>query len=118
MNVEPIFQNATEWFGAPVRKNSYAGDAKSYLTWVYADERPAVYGDDADLYDLTEIALHWFSPVGSDTADQKKKMRRYLRDNGFTIQSTVDMVESDAGISHVIVYATIEGIIEEGFEDG
>lgn len=118
MNVQPLLADAGEHFGVPVRKNSYAGNAKSYLTWVYADERPVVYADDLDRYDLTEIALHWFSTAGSDTAAQKRQMRRYLRGKGFTIQSTAEMVESDTGINHVIVYATIESFIEEVENDG
>ena len=36
------------------------GTADEYITFNYADERPALRADDTDLYDETTVQVHYF----------------------------------------------------------
>lgn len=111
MNVNPIIVSALASLSLPVAANVYAGAATEYITFNYADERPALRADDTDILDETTMQVHYFTK-GNPQAN-KKAIRRLLRAAGFTIQSTTEIYESDTGYTHVIVYAWIEGDIED-----
>ncbi|MEG1686638.1 MAG: hypothetical protein RR276_02010 [Angelakisella sp.] len=115
MNVNPLLMEAGTVLGVPTFPNLYIGKDKdrpdSYITFYYTDERPAVYADDSDRQDRTEIALHWFC---KDNPQPKKKLlRKFLRSKGFTVLSTTERFEQDTGYSHIVVDAYIYGEIED-----
>ena len=91
--------------------NPYIGEAETYGSWNYADERPTVYGDDTDLYDVTYIQVHGFTK--GSTIALKKAIRNALRGVNFLIQNTLELYEDDTGYYHIIVEASIEGTQED-----
>lgn len=111
MNINPIVIAALTSLGLPVEPNAYVGAADSYITFNYADERPSLRADDTDQLDETTIQVHYFTRSNPQT--NKKAIRRLLRAAGFTIQNTVEIYESDTKLNHVIVYAWIEGEIND-----
>ena len=82
-----------------------------YITFNYSDERPALRADDTDIYDETEIQVHYFTRGNPQT--NKKAIRRLLRTSGFTILNTSEFYESDTKYIHIVVEAWIEGVIED-----
>lgn len=110
MNVNPIIISALSSLNLPVTANVYEGTADEYITFNYADERPALRADDTDIYDETEIQVHYFTR--GNPQPNKKAIRKALRASGFTIISTSEFYESDTKFVHIVVEAVIEGIIE------
>ena len=111
MNVNQIVTAALASLGLPVAPNVYIGAATEYITFNYADERPALRADDTDILDETTIQVHYFTP-GNPQAN-KKAIRKALRSAGFSIQSTQELYESDTKYTHVIIYAVIDGVIDD-----
>lgn len=111
MNVNATVISALSSLTLPVHANVYNGTATDYITFNYADERPALRADDTDLLDETTIQVHYFTRSNPQT--NKKAIRRLLRAAGFTIQSTQELYESDTEYFHVVVYAWIEGAVDD-----
>lgn len=111
MTINSTVISALTSLSLPVHANVYNGTADEYITFNYADERPALYADDVDTYDETTIQVHYFTRA--DPSTNKKAIRRLLRAAGFMIQSTQEMYESDTGFFHVVVYAWIESEIND-----
>jgi hypothetical protein len=111
MNINTTVINALSSLPVPVSVNAYNGTADEYIVFNYADERPALRADDTDILDETTIQVHYFTR--SNPQDNKKAIRRLLRAAGFTIQSTQELYESDTEYFHVVVYAYIEGAIDD-----
>lgn len=111
MNINTMVINALTSLNLPTHANVYNGAADEYITFNYADERPVVRADDIDILDETTIQVHYFTRNNPQT--NKKAIRRLLRVAGFTIQSTQEIYENDTGFFHVVVYAYIEGAIDD-----
>ncbi len=111
MNINPIVISALSSLNLPVEPNDYGGTAKEYITFNYADERPALRADDTDLYDETEIQVHYYTKGNPQT--NKKAIRKLLRQADFTIINTQEFYEKDTKYTHVVVEAQIEGIIND-----
>jgi len=111
MNVNPIITAALSSLGMPVEPDVYDGKATPYITFNYADERPALRADDTDIMDETTVQVHYFTPGNPQT--NKAAIRRLLRAAGFTIISTSEFYESDTKLTHVVVEAWIEGVIND-----
>lgn len=111
MNVNPILITALLPLNMPVEPDIYLGTATEYITFNYADERPAVYADDTDTLDETTVQVHYFTK-GNPQAN-KKLIRKALRSAGFSIISTSQFYETDTGFNHVVVEAWIEGTIDD-----
>ena len=111
MNVNPIIISALSSLDLPVVANVYEGTADEYITFNYADERPALRADDTDILDETEIQVHYFTRGNPQT--NKKAIRRLLRASGFTILNTSEFYESDTKFNHIVVEAVIDGVIND-----
>ena len=111
MNVNPIIISALEPLNLPVTANVYEGTADEYITFNYADERPALRADDTDLYDETTVQVHYFTR--GNPQPNKKAIRRLLKASGFTIISTSEFYESDTKFNHIVVEAWIDGVIND-----
>jgi hypothetical protein len=111
MNINTTVINALSSLKLPTHANVYNGTSDEYITFNYADERPALRADDTDILDETTIQVHYFTRGNPQT--NKKAIRRLLRAAGFTIQSTQELYESDTGYFHVVVYAYIEGAVDD-----
>ncbi len=111
MTIEPIIKPALEALGYPVALDCYTGDAEEYIVINYSDERPTIWVDDVDRYDLTTVQVHFFTrydPIGI-----KPKIREILRRLKFTILSTEQYYENDTKYRHVIIEAEIASTIKE-----
>lgn len=111
MNVNPLIISALSPLGLPVSPNTYEGTADEYITFNYADERPTVRADDTDILDETEIQVHYFTRGNPQT--NKRAIRKALRASGFTILSTSEFYENDTKLTHIVVEAWIEGVIQD-----
>jgi hypothetical protein len=117
MNINPLIINALTSLSMPVCPDVYVpqheGDAPSdeYITFNYADERPASYADGEPLEEEATIHVHYF--IKGDPTEKKKLIRKLLRSAGFTILSTEQYYEDDTKLTHVVVTAWIEGNLEE-----
>jgi len=111
VNVNPLIISALTSLGLPISANVYDGTATEYITFNYADERPAVFADDVDILDETVAQVHYFTK--GDPQANKKAIRKALRAGGFSIQRTVEQYEAESKCTHVIVYAAIEGTIND-----
>jgi len=111
MNVNAKVINALSSLNIPVHADIYNGPDDEYITFNYADERPALRADDEDILDETTIQVHYFTR--SNPQNNKKAIRRNLRSVGFSIQSTQEFYEDDTGYFHVIIYAWIEGAVDD-----
>lgn len=111
MNINPIVISALTPLGLPVSPNVYEGTATDYIIFNYSDERPAVNADDTDILDETSIQVHYFTK-GNPQAN-KKAIRRLLRAGGFSIGATREFYESDTKYTHVVVEASIDGVIDD-----
>jgi len=111
MNVNPLIISALSSLSIPVVANVYTGTASEYITFNYADERPALRADDTDILDETTVQVHYFTR-GNPQAN-KKAIRRLLRAAGFTIQSTQEFYEDDTKFYHIVIYAWIDGAIDD-----
>ena len=111
MTVDSLIVSALSSLSLPVYADVYLGDETDYITFNYADERPALRADDTDIYDETAIQVHYFTKSNPDTT--KKAIRRLLRASGFTIISTSQFYEDDTKYRHVVVEAWIEGTIND-----
>ena len=77
MNINATVINALTSLKLPVHANVYNGTADEYITFNYADERPALRADDTDILDETTIQVHYFTRGNPQT--NKKAIRRLLR---------------------------------------
>lgn len=111
MNVNPIVISALSSLNLPVSPNVNLDGADEYITFNYADERPALRADDTDILDETTIQIHYFTRKNPQT--NKKAIRRLLRAAGFTIISTSEFYENDTNFTHIVVEAWIEGAIDD-----
>jgi hypothetical protein len=111
MNVNSMIKNALSSLNMPVYANVYDGNKEEYITFNYADERPALRADDTDLYDETVIQVHYFTKENPQA--NKKTIRRLLREAGFNVINTVDLYETDTKYHHIVVEVWIDGIIDD-----
>lgn len=111
MNVNQLIISALSPLSIPVAANVYNGPAKEYITFNYADERPSLRADDTDILDETTVQVHYFTR--GNPQQNKKAIRRLLRDAGFVIQSTQEFYEDETGYYHVVVYVWTEGEVND-----
>lgn len=112
MNINPLIISAlTPILGVAPSPNVYTGTATEHITFNYADERPVLNADDTDILDSTTIQVHYFTK--SNPQPNKKAIRKALRSAGFSIQKTEELYESDTKYTHVVVYAAIDGVIDD-----
>ena len=111
MNVNEKIVSALSSLDIPVYANWYEGNKEEYITFNYADERPALRADDVDLYDETVMQVHYFTK--NNPQSNKKTIRRLLREAGFNIINTVDLYETDTKYHHIVIEVWIDGIVDD-----
>jgi len=115
MNVNPILMKRLKPMRMPVHPEFHEGKGEEYITFNYADERPVLYADNADLYDSTVVHVHLYTR--ENPQNYKKRLRRYLRKGGFMILATVQQYEENTKYNHITVEVEIEGVIDDEMED-
>lgn len=111
MNVNPLVISALAPMNMPVEPNVYEGVKENYITFNYADERPALNADDEDILDETIVDIHCFTK--SDPQSHKKAIRRYMRTAGFSIMDTQELYEDDTKYTHIVVTCAIGGTVDD-----
>lgn len=110
MNVNQLLKQCLKPVGLPVEPDPYTGEADEYISFIYADERPVISGDDVNVLDLTTMYIHCYTRKNPQL--YKKQIRRGLRLGGFTILSTSENFDNKNGFNHIMVTAEIEGVID------
>ena len=111
MTVDSLIVSALSSLSLPVYADVYTGDEADYITFNYADERPALRADDTDIYDETTIQVHYFTK--SIQTQQRKPFGGYYARVALLIISTSQFYEDDTKYRHVVVEAWIEGTIND-----
>lgn len=111
MNVNPLIISGLSSLNLPVFANVKVGTAEEYITFNYADERPALRADDTDLLDETTVQVHYFTK--GDPQANKKAIRKALRSAEFTIISTSEFYESDTKYTHIVIEVWTEGTVND-----
>lgn len=115
MNINPMMISALSSLNLPISPNVNLDGADEYITFNYADERPALRADDTDILDKTTVQVHYFKRGNPQT--NKKTIRSLLRAAGFTIIGTSEFYENDTGYTHIVVEAWIEGVVDDEADD-
>lgn len=115
MIINQIIEDCLAPIGLQIFPNVCTKKLPEYIQYNYSDERPIVYADDEDLYDLTTVQVHLFT--NENPQGYKKKIRKCLRSAGFTIQSTYEEYEDDTRFNHITVEASIEGVVDDEMEE-
>lgn len=68
-------------------------DATMYITYVYQDERPNLFGNNKVLADKCEIYVNLYTPVDFDYFMLKKQIGEYLENHDFVVSSKESHVE-------------------------
>ena len=80
-----------------------------------SDNRPSFFGNNEELMDIAYVQVHFFTP--NNPKSTAKKIRKKLRQAGFTYLSTTEIYEETTKLFHTIIEVMIEGISETQMED-
>lgn len=82
-------------FSYPVEYMAYTGSASAYFVYNFADERGALFADDAPCEIVYSIQVHFFAPLEFDHVDLKKQVRQALFAAGFTYATIQTFYEKE-----------------------
>ncbi len=115
MNTNPLVMDALKDIGVPIQWMRYIGNAEEYITFHDSDNRPCFFGDNQALMDIAYVQVHFFTPNNPKT--MAKKIRKQLRQAGFTYLSTTEIFENETNYFHTIIEVMVSGISETQMED-
>ena len=101
-------QNALSFLEIPCLPYTYEGSAPKYITYNYAADRGADFGDDAPSCDLTDMQIHFFMPIVNQQKKHepfihyKQQIRRHLFESGFTYPHITVLEEKETNTWHLI----------------
>lgn len=84
MNINPIMFKLGEAVGLPIEQDDYEGKEDKFLTFTYADEEDAQYGDNHPEVEICYMQISLYTPRDFDYFKLKSKIKQFLRNNGFT----------------------------------
>lgn len=108
MTVNEKIIQAMTGFEIPVVADFFGDGNEEYITFNYADDRAALYGDDAPIAVKAAMQIHYFLPANKDYLEIKKKMRKALFEEGFTYPEVTVLVEPGNKVRHIIFECEIE----------
>lgn len=91
MNTNPLIMAALSDIGIPVQWMRYVGNETEYITFNDSDNRPSFFGNNEELMDIAYVQIHFFTP--NNPKSTAKKIRKKLRQSGFTYLSTTEIYE-------------------------
>lgn len=94
----------------PVTPDFNGGGAKEYITFNYADDSAGAFGDDAPLFDVAYMLIHYYLPLEKDYLETKRTIRRLLFEAGFTFPNVTELTEEAK--RHIIFECEIENEYE------
>lgn len=85
----------------------------TFIVYLPESERPKDWGDDEDLRWVHDMEINWFgrnagSRAPVDYVSIRAKLRKSLRDAGFTISEILTSYEKDTGYTHLTIICDIE----------
>lgn len=98
MNINRTLRNALNPI-APTEADTYEGRKGVYITFNY-DTFPENYGDDEPEQECVSIQVHLYAPLGMDTLDKRRSVKRALHTAGFTWPRYTNASDKD-GQHHV-----------------
>lgn|SRR5574344_2393416 len=98
--LKTMFSNfAVEGNLIPVEFIEYTGNSKTYITYVFTEDNPSLFGDDEELGSIANVDIDIFSD-GNYLAIENK-VKEIMKNNNFIrISSSPDMYEKDTGLYH------------------
>lgn len=93
MTINKIIMQLKSITGINVYPDFYQGDDDKWITFNYADIRPALSADDHTLFDNNYMQIHLYIPVGFDYLKLRTKIRDFLESSDFfnvTIQELTE----------------------------
>lgn len=103
-----ILEKTLKSVGLPVDHFQYRGTKPEYIVYNEEVEQPSDYGDNRPLARIDWWQVHIFTPKDGGFRDWKKKMKKVLRENGFTITDIQTLYEKETGTIHVVICCHIE----------
>lgn len=84
----------------PCSYGAYLGTATTYCYFIFPQDEVAIVGDDDSVMDLIPAQIHLFTP--SNYLTLRKKIRRALKNAGFTYPNVTCLYETDTKLNHII----------------
>lgn len=112
MNVNQLIIDTLSPLGYPVDADKYKGDAKTYITFNYEDDRAVEYADDAPTIDVAYLQIHLFAHGTTNIMSVKKQIRAKLFKAGFTYPVVTSVFETESETNHVVFQCSISGAPE------
>ena len=107
MNINPLMKQIGEEMGYPCKQDLYAGKSDKFIVFTYEDERAAYYGDNDEEEIVVTLQVQLITPQDYDYFADKAKLKRALKDKGFTIeyiQSWLDDVAAGTDRARRTIY--------------
>ena len=98
--IKSIFDNFTvEGKKIPAEFRTYTGKSKTYITYTFTDDDPALFAEDQEVGSVAYIDIDIFSS-GNYLAIEKKIKEVMKANNFIRTGSSPDMYENDTGLYH------------------
>lgn len=102
MNLNPLLMKLKDITGLEVAPDKYLGNNENYITFNYADERPAMYADNEPVCDVANMMVHVFLNQNENYLSYKSKVKSYLENIGAYGVSVNTLYEYDTNKRHMI----------------
>ena len=98
--IKSIFDNfIVEDKKIPVEFITYTGKNKTYITYTFIDDEPALFAEDQEVGSVIYIDIDIFS--NGNYLAIEKRIKEVMKENNFVrIGSSPDMYENDTGLYH------------------
>ena len=97
----------------PKTPRRYEGSEKRYITYYYAFDHGADFGDDEPGCNLVAVQVHFFLPLKENFQGERARIRRLLHQNGFSWPEITVLEEDDTETRHIIFECDYTEEIEE-----
>lgn len=114
MNVNKLLVELEKVVKVPVVPDVYEGDKDRYIAFTYADERGALYADNAE--ELTEVTINvsYYCPYKYNYFLDKKKIKEALVTRGFNLEYIRNFVETAENgterVRHIVFVVNYVGV--------
>ena len=85
MNVNEKIMSLGTVTGYPVAPDIYRGDSNKFIVFTYADERGALFGDDAEQFTTVKLYISLYEPESANYMADKHKIKKALIKMGFGV---------------------------------
>lgn len=79
-----------------------------WVTFNFPDDRGIIYGDDKPQENITEVNVHYYVSLSSDSSDTVKNIRKALFNAGFTYPKIRRLFEKETNYIHYIFECEID----------